>query len=104
MRKKYIVQWGNSAWKYWWTEKEFRWGWRAKRYALKMLARNSNVSPWRVIRIEKNDKTIIFEGSINRKWRNITGNLEDFSEKDIEKYYKAPIIIDGRTGKKREIK
>lgn len=100
----YIAQWGNEPWKSWWSEKEFRWGWRAKKHALKMLARNSNVSPWRVVRYDHKTKkyTIVFEGSINRKWRNLTGNIKKFTDEDIKNYYLPPIIIDRSKRRKKD--
>jgi hypothetical protein len=97
-KKRYLVQWENGIWKSWWTERNTKFAWIAKRHALKMLARNSNVAAWRVVEINSTGKNnrIIFEGYIDRKWRDVEpGHIDNFSEEDIKKYYKSPIIIDG---------
>lgn len=104
-KKKYYAQWENGIWKSWWTEKSFRRKNAATKYALRMLARNSNVSAWRVLEKEKtSNPRIIFEGYINRKHRTINScYFEDFSEEDITKYYKEPIIIDGSKRKNKDV-
>ena len=100
-KKRYYVQWENGIWKSWWTENQFIFKRRAIKYALRKLARNSNVAAWRII--EKDGKTcrIVFEGYIDRKWRDLKeSNFERFSEEDIAKYYEPPIVIGGKRRKK----
>ena len=99
-KKRYHVQWENGIWKQWWTERKFIFKSRATKYALRKLARNSNVAAWRIIEEDGKTCRIVFEGYVNRKYRDLkSSNFERFSEEDIKNYYKAPIIISGRKKK-----
>lgn len=100
IKKRYLVQWENGQTRRsWWTERNTKFAWTAKRHALKMLARNSNAAAWRVVEVNSTGRNnrIIFEGYIDRRYRDVAPNhISKFSPSDTEKYYKAPIVIDGR--------
>ena len=92
-KKRYHVQWGNGIWKSWWTEKTFRRKKKAIKYALKMLARNSNVAPWRVLVNDQKTIRIVFEGNTNRNIRSLKWKyIEHFTDEDIDNYHKPPIV------------
>ena len=98
-RYRYIVQWRYDQMKMWFWGTDYNFSFRRKKQALKyvfkMLARNSNNCPWRIVEWDTamNTYEIVFESHIDRVPLS-EYNLKNFTAEETEKYYKKPILID----------
>lgn len=102
---EYIVQWRYDQLKMWFDGSPsrdcygycFRRKKKALKYVFKMLARNSNCCPWRIV--ERNISTgqlhIIFESSID-KVEISEYYLKNFTKEESIKYHQEPIVM-GKT-------
>ena len=105
-KKRYIVQWRYDQLKMWfWGAPKphsacgytFRRKKAALNFAFRMLSRNTNNGPWRIVEWNKEDDTyvIIFESSIDRV--PVTEyNLKNFTAEEVKAYHLPPIVIDGK--------
>ena len=78
---------------------------QALKYVFKMLARNSNCCPWRIVEWDTALDTyqIVFETSIDKvPLREY--NLKQFTNEEIKKYYKEPIVIDCKKRRRKDEK
>jgi len=86
-KKTYYVQWRYDQVKMWFGLEPYHRKKKALKHAFKMLARNSNTAPWRVVEFDKetNELTIIFESSIDRVPLS-EYNLKQFTGPETKKY------------------